>query len=236
MRKLLTVLGIMLATVGIRAQISGLGFGYNVNFLSPDSLNFVIDRYNETRNFLDIEMEHVSLPKGFVLNLEGGTRGLFYQTGYNWIRQRVFAEGTDASNTLQRREVRLKMDTYHFGLGTGIARGGAAAFLGGAIELGQLKAQTRVGPKDQVKSQKWQNAVKEFNFYLTVFGQILVGGSGPGARLAIEPYYRFGLGKNDYSPLNAAINPNTAGGDPSPLNSALSSFGMKLMLVFLISG
>jgi hypothetical protein len=236
MRRPLLLILLCVITTSSKAQLFGFGLGYSFNFISPDSFNYVIDRYNETRTWLDVPMENLVVTRGISINVEGKTGALFYDMGYNWQRARTYGQGTaPASQTLGRRDLRLKMDTYHVSIGGGYSGAVLSLLAGVSVELGNVVAQTRVGTPEEVSGLKWENAVKEFNVYFTPLAQILVGPSEKFVRLGIEPYYRLAPMQVDFFALNQAINPDTYTNDPPMLNASMGGFGFKVFVLLLLS-
>ncbi|MBK8551745.1 MAG: hypothetical protein IPL53_12050 [Ignavibacteria bacterium] len=45
--------------------------GYNFNFPNASSVNFIIDRYNETRSYLTTKMDNINSMSGFDFSVGG---------------------------------------------------------------------------------------------------------------------------------------------------------------------
>lgn len=208
-----------------------LGLGYNMGFLRSEGLDFVVDRYNETRPYLNDQMEQPRYFDGFAIHGGVGRGLLLLNLGYTQQSSKVSAEGTDATATTVQRDLKNKWNTFDLGIGLNIADGDRGAFgLGVNMGLNSEKALTRTGAPDDIGKEKFEEVQKQFKVGFSPFVQIiLTGDSGTG--LLIRPYYAWSPMTTDYTELNAAINPATAAGDPTPLEGDLKGFGITLLVV-----
>jgi hypothetical protein len=55
-------------------------------------------------------------------------------------------------------------------------------------------------------------------------------------KVMLTPYYQLALKEVDMAPLNWAINPSTADGDPAQLPVKTSAWGLKLQIAFFAAG
>lgn len=203
-------------------------FGYNLGFAKYDSLNYIIDRYNETRGYLDKQMDNLTFPNGFCLSIGGSNRAFLYD--FSWVgrHRTVSAQGTDASNVLVQRDLKLRMNTFNMGMG--VVGGNASKFgLGLSFDFGSMKIFTRVAPASEIKSEDFQLIQKELMVSSTFFLHILLGG-GQGAGLLLRPYVQLPYWRVDLWETNATINPNTWASDPGYQGVRLTSFGVQIML------
>lgn len=227
-----------LVSLTTKAQIFGFGFGYNLSFLNADSINFIIDRYNDTRSYLDVEMKHMNIFKGPSFTIQGsggsGKVGLFFDIGRDWTRARAFAQ-TDTFGPLEHRDVRIKLDAWHIGFGLSFRGGPVVLSPGISIDIGTEKAETRVGPADQVKKQDWSTVIADNNVYAALFCQVLLGPRDGFVRLSLQPYYRFAVSDQQFWPLNEAINPATWFTDSGLQTQKMSHAGLRLLLMLLLS-
>jgi hypothetical protein len=222
------------STQFLHAQIGVyFGGGYTGNFGLYDSLNFIVDRYNDTRIYLDETMKPFEYYQG-----PTGSAGLYLgpllvQANYSMRVQKRYAVGTDITNTEVRREVRMRMNSFGAGLGINLPLSFMRFSPGAALNFGNLNYETRVAPSSDIKDELWSEVLSESNKSVEIFAQIVPGDpGGVGLRLVLMPYYNIALrNKIDISDLNKAINPVTAPLDPSPININPNYFGFRVMVV-----
>lgn len=206
---------------------SYFALGYNLNAPNLEGMNYIVDRYNETRPFLDKTMSQFNFMDGITINF--GTvmsGGVFLETGLTKAVKNHKAEGVDATNTLQQRQLRLALVNWDIGMGIAFPQDNPVFSLGAAVNLGSYKVRTRVNEKDQVKKTDWDKILKESMIRFSIFARIQLGSP---SGLAIEPYYNFNsILKINVAPVNAAINPATHQSDPSTIEESLPMFGLKL--------
>ncbi len=204
--------------------------GYNAGFPKGlDSLNYIIDRYNETRNYLTEPMEHITFLDGFNFSTGFMYGPVLFELGYSAGIQRRYAEGVDFSQQLIRRE--LKVSTHSFDIDLGLAfmkpsKGGI--FLGGSFNLGIFNVKTRAGIADEIRKEDWVK-INPYDGFICTFGlfaRVFIGNPG----FYIQPYYQFTPGivfNNDLTDVNKSINPYTFQNDPSPLYTNGNVWGIK---------
>jgi hypothetical protein len=206
--------------------------GVNTSLGGYDSLNFVIDRYNETRSWLEKEMKNIKALDGEYLSVQYGVGKVFIGFDIALRDKKRFAEGTDATNQLMRRQIKASMNTFGISAGIGVVDDATPLFVGAGVraDFGKFKVKTRVYAVDGDKGN-WIKAVDELNASVSIFLRVVI--SNPG--ILIEPSYSFGFNaiKPDVVGLNEAINPVTAPADPSSMNSNYNYFGIKVGIAFL---
>jgi len=229
MKKFALVLVAVFTVSTVRAQLFGIGLGYNFNFISPDSLNYIIDEYNK-RTFLTTKMKHVSGVRGLALNLHGSMKNIYWTTAYNWMRARAFAEADDSI-----RQLRLKMDTWDLGMGLVLQSGPLIVVPGATIELGNVKTQTRKGDDTDIKKRDWITPTSDLNLYSRLFCSIIIGGEQSLLRLFLEPYYRFAFFNIELIELNKEFNPGSWILGPPEIRQKFPHFGVRVMLALVLS-
>ncbi len=217
------------------AQEAALGLrgGYNMFFSTPDGLNYIVDRYNETRPFLTEEMEHFSYLDGFTYHFFGGLANFLVEAGYDHRSQTRFARGIDASGFNQERQLRMVLNTGNLGLAYSfIADEDAFVSAGVRSNIGPLRIKTRIGSEDEVGDLEWEEIYDdiymdfEFNLKLVMQG------------FSIEPYYTVGLDSfsdmvHNLQEVNQALNPNTHQNDPETISLKANGFGIRIMFAFM---
>lgn len=233
MKKLLTLVGglLLLSHVATAQSHFHFGIGYNLGFAKYDSLNYVIDRYNETRNFLDKEMDHITFPNGFAFSLGGSTNNVIYDFAWIGKHQTVGAEGIDGTGVLTHRDLKFRWNTFNIGLGFG---GGRSSRIGAgfSVDVGYLKMFTRVGPADEVSSMDYSLVKKELLLGSSVFLHLLVAASDR-VGFILKPYYQFPYWRVDMINVNSSINTKTYINDPGLQKAKFSSFGVTIQLALM---
>lgn len=225
---------LILISLGLNSNLKSqtyFHFGYNAGFpIGLDSLNFVIDRYNETRTYLNEPMEKITFLDGFTFGFGGIFEPGFYDFGFSVGVQRRFAEGFDITNVLVRRELKVNMTTFDFDFGFALAdEEEGAIFLGGSINLGRFSVKTRASAEPDIRDEDWVriNPNDGLVFTCGLFLRFIIGNPG----VFVQPYYQFTPGAifyNDMTEVNDHLNPYTAVNDPSPLNIKNHTIGIKV--------
>lgn len=207
------------------------GAGYNMAFLKSDQLDFVVDRYNETRTYLTEEMNYPRYFDGISLHGGIGRNAFLFNFGYTQQSSVVGAEGVDASGVLVRREVKDKWNTIDIGLGVNLGSSDTKALsLGVNFGLNSEKSLTRADAPDAIGKANFEQVNKQFKIGISPFAQFIVA-TEDGVGILFRPYYAWSPVKTDYTNLNEYINPYTAIGDPYPLESTLKGFGISILIV-----
>lgn len=205
--------------------------GYNFSFGGTDSLNYVVDRYNDTRSYLDKKMDHFNILDGLNLGFSFVNYKGAFGMDLTWRGTKHSAEGTDATGMLQQRDIKVNFNTFGMTGGYVLDMGGNPLILGGRVDFGSFKVKTRVAPKEEIKDQDWGKAVKELTIALGVYAKLTFGNPG----VYIEPYFMsipMKVLRPDMAQLNNAINPGTAWADPSTMRLKYATFGVKVGLSF----
>ncbi len=211
--------------------------GYNAGFPTGlKNLNYVIDRYNQNRNYLTTNMKHINYLDGFTMSLGAAAEPMFFGFGYTYGVQRIFAEFKDKNGDMYKRDVKVSNVVFDMDFGiAAIDKSKGSIFFGGSMAIGSFTVKSRIDLKSEVDDQDWEkiNLLESLVFTGGVFIKIVF--SNPG--IYIQPYYQFTPGdifKNDMTIVNEALNNTMSINDPSPLNISNSSVGIKVG--FSISG
>ncbi len=203
--------------------------GYNAGFPNGlDNLNYVINRYNETRSYLTIPMEKINFLDGFTVTMGGNFGVIFVDLGYTAGIQRRFAEG-EISNVLTRRELKVSTHVFDIDMGLCLINKKFGVFLGGSMNIGGFSVKTRVAESTAINSEDWTKINLDGDLYFTL--GLFLKFCFPNPGFYIQPYYHFPLNSifsNDMSDVNEALNPFTYENDPSPLDVNNGTFGVKI--------
>ncbi len=216
-----------------------IDLGYQAHLESPDGLNFVADRYNETRDFLTEEMDSFGYFDGLTGSVGIYLSRLYFDLGFNLREQERAAEGT-TNGTSVRRALRVSSNSVYFSMAAAVQDNGiyspfglSVVTIGARAELGTTRFSTRVGTTSEIDDQDWAEISDEMRIYAGPFVKI---GLGP---LMIEPYYLFdvdfGVPGVGLSPVNEAINPATFQRDPDNLAYGGGGFGLRIAAVVYLN-
>jgi len=224
-------------TISIYAQ-AYIHVGYNAGFPKKlDSLNYIIDRYNATRSYLDKQMKHINYLDGINITFGGVFDGLFIGMGYTGGTQMRYAEGVDITGNLNRRDVKVSTHVYDMEFGFAFAdTDEGAVFAGSSMSLGKYNVLSRGGLATEVSSLKFEQINPGNSTYFTMGFFLRFCIPNPG--IYIQPYYQFGgnIVTNDMTDVNKFLNKNTWQNDDSPLNVKNNVFGIKAGFSFLFGG
>jgi hypothetical protein len=235
-RFLYALLIIVISSSAVSAQslrlVGGIGGNYSIG--SYKGLNFVIDRYNATRQG-QTGAATVTRPMSNINSLVGvswqigftleNASGLTLYTGINRVGRSAtsYAEATDINNNTGRRDVRFTSNSLNFELGLGKHMGFGYILAGGSLDMFSAKAYTRINSND------YDEVMDDFNLGMSLFLDISVFVTSRFA-IGIKPYLQTGLLKTDFTDLNRAINSATSTRDSfedqqsSPLNVGTQVF------------
>lgn len=225
MRKLFILLLLGITYSSAPAQIFGIG--YNMSFARLNGMNYVVQRYNETRTYLDKTLDEFKFMDGFTINLGAVmSKGAFIDLAFSKAVKNHNAEGIDGTGILQQRQLRVAMVDWIMGLGFAMPAGetGSISF-GGSFAVGRFKVKTRVGEKSSIKKVDWKDIMRVPTIRPGIFLRIQTHSPG----ICIEPYINFNTWLPvDVAPVNRHINPATAGADPTEIKEPLSGFGIRV--------
>lgn len=242
-RFIFTLVAVFISSSSLLSQnlrvIGGVGANFSRGNLK--GLNFVLNRYNETRQgaagqanvtraMQDIKsLSGLSLQLGFHAEFESG---FILATGFSRVGRRgsTYAEVTDINNRAGRRDVRYTANSFNIELATGFSLFGSGYFLiGGSTDFFNVKSYTKLNDND------YEEVMSDLSLGLSLFTDLSIF-LNEYLALGVKPYYQIGVLKNDFTPLNRAINRATYTNDDfEDVWSSPSNIGLQLMLRFHIS-
>jgi len=205
-----------------------LGGGYHQANASPKGLNYVIDQFNQTRNLVgDQAMPNVEQPTGFSAFLGGygylGGTAILLELRYGNAGVNLKATERPPGRPPLERNLRFNMhnlqvsfglmgvSTEYFGFGVAVAPD---------LGVHLINDKSGNGEVELINNFTFSTA-----FSLPV--HVLIGP----IMLGIRPYYTLQFGTNDYTELNAALNPATYQSNPAEEQmSNLNYFGLEFRL------
>jgi hypothetical protein len=199
--------------------------GFGMQFTKPDGLNYVVDRYNETRPYLTEEMKQFNNLDGFNYGFLGVFDAFAFEAVYTHRSQTRSAIGIDASNQEVEQRLRAVMNGVGFGCGYGVSEDGYSLLFGTRLNTSLLKIRTKADAVDTVGDKDWDDIHEELHFDLDLNIKLIL------KYFIIEPYYSFNLFQsiNNMQEVNEAINPSTFQDDPTDIPFNSNGFGLKLM-------
>lgn len=213
--------------------------GYNFTFPSAGDLNYIIDRYNETRNYLTKDMGNVNSLSGPAFSagygMSTGEGAWIFEGGITFNSSgEKSAEGVVQGVTAQRD---LKVKTFLVNLGIGYLFNSGKLFeygFGLFTDIGSLKIETRVYNQGDAIPD-YTDITPEGNTSLLAFtptGFFNINFT-KSAALSVRPFYFGQIFKQDLTEVNKTLNPNTWIYDDSENfdSETLSSFGFELKAV-----
>ena len=227
---------LMLASFASSAQIDGsgiyLGAGYNLSFANNKGLNYFIDRYNQTRPYLDVRMDQIHLLQGPDFSLDFVASFLLFDFHWTGRHANVYSQATDAGGVLNQRDLKVRGNTFDVDFGFRAVRlGPVHPFLGFGASFGSDKVFSRVYKVGEDEG-KFEKINAEPRLGLNTFLDVRVYFGKKGPSLSLRPYYLVNFIEASYYDLNEKLNPNTYYiDDVEDLSGSLSHFGMKFLLM-----
>ncbi|MEO0899123.1 MAG: hypothetical protein AAFY71_22110 [Bacteroidota bacterium] len=203
--------------------------GLITQFSRPNGLNYVVDRYNETRSFLTTEMKPFNNLNGYSYGFMVNVENLFFEASYDHRSQNRFARGIDATNQEVERQIRASINSFGFGFGYGVIDGGFGFAIGGRANAGPLRVRTKIGTINEVRSLGWEedDVFNQLHIDLDLNIKLIL------RYLVIEPYYSIQLvaQTNNMAEVNEQLNPNTFQNDPETIPFQSGGFGLKFIVL-----
>lgn len=219
------------------------GAGYHLAGIRNPGLNYVIDRYNATRQgqsgaaSLTKEMDYLNSPGGFAFGMflldNKYLNGFFIDLNAAFLRSKARAEGVDVNQNPASRDLEFRTGNYALDFGymffqspvIDVGVGMGTSLLWGTIN-------TRTGDAGFEEVQEIVTGGFQFfpqvNFFLTKSVPV---------SLSVKPYYYIDIIKTDFDDLNEFINPYTAQNDPSEEQMGRSShLGVQARINLMIRG
>jgi len=210
------------------------GFGYNMSrFKMDDGLNYVIDRYNQTRTTsLTKEMKPVHFADGLAFSLGFNFYRFIFDIGYTGKKETVFAQGNFTSGSNLQRDIRFKNKCMNMGMGYAFLNTrNASVALCATVDVGTVRTETRTGEISGIGNESYEEITNDLSMGSTFYMQFLLGfGRGKGIALIARPYYQLSYFDTDFYDVNAEINPTTYMHDPDDLACKTSNVGLALIL------
>lgn len=213
--------------------------GYNIQSPSVAPLDYVIDRYNETRNFLTDKMDKVSIMSGpaFTFGFNMGEENSFFilELGLTLGSSGALSSQGTVNGVSQKRD--LKLTSYFVSFGVGYITSSDGSFeYGGALyfEIGGFKVKTTGAYDANQTAPDFEDIGSSETLVSFTPTLYLDYNFSEKFGLSLRPFYRFQILSNDLSNVSANINPATyQNDDPEKIKgNMLSGFGGELKAIF----
>lgn len=214
--------------------------GYEVNRGSYTNLNWVINNYNEIRNFLTDEMDEIHMMHGPVVHVgyEHRKFGIF-EAGFSTRKGSTFAQGVDNSAVLKQRNVSITRHSLDIGFCYPVTNGWVRLATGINNAIGMCKVSTLLETPEEVNKaavKDYYEVQQDLVYTLQLFLKTTIGnGSTSPFRGELQAFYTLSPTQVDFVPLNEEINAYSAANDPQVLRSGFGGFGFKAALVILLA-
>lgn len=238
MKKIIVVVAFMVFCAKGFSQVSlTLSLNPQVSMGKFRGLNYVIDRYNQTRQgqngaaTLSNNMNNIRVlgslgwRMGINVHFEE-TNGMFFALNRIGRRAHTFAEGRDAAGNSVRRDLRFTANSLNLEMGyyLGAADEGFLISAGGSMDLITYKAHSKVNNGD------YKEVFDDFTVGVSLFlqGDVFLHDN---FSIGLRPSYQFIPITTSYEGLNEAINPATARFDArEDVSSPGGNFTLSLMM------
>ena len=219
----------------LRAEVGYLGAGWNFSSGSFKNFNYVIDRYNETRDYLNDDMDKLHYNGGITIDF--GVMMPYFQGGFGlqWNRAKMQATGVVNDIEFQRD---LWFRSFNFPLELGIALGeeGIVTIPGIGLNFMFWHYLTRAAEKNDIEDEEFIESDTDVGMQIKFYTKFVFGGiEDAGFGLVLEPFYNLGFLGCDMTNMNQILNPNTYYDDPIK-QEKFSNYGVRLMALYKFGG
>ncbi|MDP8221603.1 MAG: hypothetical protein P9X26_09665 [Candidatus Stygibacter frigidus] len=233
MKRFVIILLFLVLSYSIFAQVAYFGMGYNVSRGEYEGFNYVIDRYNETRDYLTDEMDHINLTRGMSFDLALAMPGFLIGAGLQYNRAKVEAIGLIDEQKVQC-DFKLHELNIPFDFALAIGDDGFYFAPGVGINCMFWRYLSRSGEANKIEDYDYYKSIGSAGIHVKFFVKFIFGGvEDSGFGLILEPYYNLGLLDSKMWTINEEINPNTYLNDPEKLEK-FSQFGVRLSLILKV--
>lgn len=200
--------------------------GYNANFGSPKGVNYIVNRYNETRNYLNKEMTPFNNLDGLTVSF-GFVYGAYIDFGFIGRGQKRIATGTVNGEDF-KRYLRVRNNGMSIGIGIPLITEDIKIIPGARLDVCFPKISSKIiteNPSPYSDEDKWEHLYTGTSSYIAPFVKIIIG------PVNFEPYFAFGDKKlGNIATVNEKLNPGTYDKDPENIPFNHRGFGFRLTL------
>ncbi len=214
-----------------------LSFGYQTGYRPFEGLNAIADRYEAQTTNVNESFKNFQLPAGLNVALGGFYNFSFAEIGFTQRLQNKSTTFFNPEEILEQTDIKFSMNSYYVALGTGAPIGDDLILgVGASFELAAIRGKSRTGLSNDIKSLSFSTHIKETDLFSSIFIKIMLGDpEATRPKFIIQPYYTFGYGNVNLTPLNQALNPDTFQNDGLPLRQDIEHFGIRFTMATFIS-
>jgi hypothetical protein len=204
--------------------------GYGMSFPNVDSLNFVVDRYNDNRSSLHKAMPHFENLNGFAFTV--GKVGTKVDVGFSYMQRKQIVSGVEGLTGSAELQTDLKASTNALEMHIGFARAtpGIALSTGMKGELGMFKVESRIAAPYNMIDREFNKIQSSLLLSAGLFVRIHIFNPG----LVIEPYMIWPVHRVQVDEVNRYINPYHYNQDPAQIRIRPSGFGITFLAGFVL--
>ena len=218
-----------------------IGVGYNFNSSFGEPLDYIIDRYNETRSsILTKTMNKPSNHSGMSFSMGGFFSNILVDLEYVYKYSSTMSAEAPSGDITQIREVKVFGKSINLGFNYVLGEKEFLIMPGFSLDFNFMPVESRIYNVNNTEPPSYENISESggSSFSNSVF---MVSPNvnfdyifNKNICLSLKPYYSFSIGDLDYSYLNETINPNTYQNDPADKTSSkIGYFGAVLKIKFL---
>lgn len=208
-----------------------LSLGLNGGYAGLDSLNYIVDRFNEENPDYAKLLPGFHVPVGIYASAGGNFKRLLLELSFTMRTQNARARSeADLAGNEQQIQLRYNAHTVEIGTGYYIVDGDyTQVALGASLDFGQTRLLARRGAGTlQAASLPWGRMTDELNFAGSIFIQVMFTlRANPQIGLYFRPYYQFGFVRNDFGQVNRFLRPDNWGDDSFIILQRPSNVGLK---------
>ncbi len=191
-RRMLCLLGCLWGSyITLSAQLNIL-VGYSAQYTQANTLNTLIDQYNDERPWLEDRLDQLNTLQGLNLGLRYRTPRVAVELGWVNNFSTFSASGTDPNtNALSERELRIRLRTYYLALENTFGKFGYGLSFG--VNHAIIRTE-KTGRSDAF------NVMEPFNTSSRIFVSYTID-AGPFLFFSIRPYISIPWTSLDFTPL-----------------------------------
>ena len=213
--------------------------GYNYQLASGGPLDYVIDRYNQTRSYLTDEMDKVNHMSGVAFSFGFGmgedVEFLLLEMGLTLGGSGTLSASGPVNGVQQVRDLKVKSFLINTGFAYLIQTEQKFEYgIGLFVDYGSFKVRTRTYNANQT-APDFKDIADQANTLVGLTPTVFLDYNfSETFGITLRPFYRFQIYENDMSYVSKEINPNTYNNDDyeSTQGSMLGGFGGEIKAIF----
>lgn len=214
-----------------------IGVGFNASYMPVDSLNWIIDKYNNRVGDIPKPLGNVHTPIGANVQLGVIFGNFLVDLSYTGRAQGVRSRENERSDgSYYVRQLKFRAHTFDVGFGAKVAESENRFFtVGASLDFGATKVFSRYAINGQLGTIPLTSPImNELNLGTTVFAQGFFNlGLNNAFYLYFRPYFQWSWYQNDFQPVDRVLNNQGFQPNPSPILDLPYNFGLKIGVAYL---